>query len=249
MKKYFVFMLAIISLISCNIIPDIPTPEESDIIRMAYSDTVIYAEDFYSDHSEYSVYYVNTISVTPTSQRDHSWIDLATDDYQQARAWTDSSTSNSSVDRDIYISERETDKFFEFVRDGDSTSTVAFRVHKLSYFEPIVDRLNVQSDTMGIYHGNMSSNAVKEFAEYMFYRHRFRTNQILGNLYNKILESDIEEHANYYSCVIKTIDMVGGDWGIPDMIHVFEVTIDVDKDSGYVTFNTRETDTVTGHMN
>jgi hypothetical protein len=242
-------MLAIIGLISCNIIPDIPTPEENDIIRMAYSDTLIYAEDFYSDPSEYSVYYVNTISVTPTSQREHSWIDLATDDYQQARAWMDSSTANSSVDRNIYIGERETNKFFEFIWDGDSTSTVAFRVHKLSYFEPIVDRLNVQGDTMGIYHGNMSSNAAKEFAEYMFYRHRFCNGDVLSDWYSKILESDIEEHTNYYSCVLKTMVIVGGDWGISDMIHVFEVTINIDKDSGYVTFNSRETRTITGHMN
>jgi len=131
-----------------------------------------------------SIYYDNTLSITPTNQRERVWIELHTNDIEEARNWSILTGKNSSANRTL-VNERENEKFFEFlwldeVRPVDELYNSRYgllsRVHRTEYFVPLFDKFDFfprfddfeKNYIIGIYNGNQSIENVKEFVEYVY---------------------------------------------------------------------------------
>ena len=87
------------------------TDEDERILKLAYSKDYFYPTGFYHEIIDSgSIYYENTVSIKSITERDHIWIELHTNNKNEARVWSDKSNEYSSVNREI-VSERETDKY------------------------------------------------------------------------------------------------------------------------------------------
>lgn len=153
MKKYQLYFLSILLLWSCKketdeiikiVTYDEPIPVEllatdAEIVNKTYDVSYFFPADFtYEKYSEGSLYYENTVS---TRTNEAVSIELHTNDKAQARAWSETSSKRSSYYRDL-VSERETEKYFEFKRvyARYPTDVLLSRVHKSSYFVPLLDK-------------------------------------------------------------------------------------------------------------
>lgn len=215
--------------------------EDSKILELAYDGDYLYPLGFYhGSQSEESIYYENTVSIMALDQRENIWIELSTNNYNDALLWSDNSNNYSSVNRKI-ISERETEKFFEFKRQNINYSTdVLFsRVHKTSYFLPIHDKFQIP-DTIGIYNGVLEENSVNEFIEYLW------GCGSLGLNHSKVIVSYIAEHPDYIEQYIQSIAIIFGDRGIKDYIFVFDNYLTINKTNRSVILKTFEVKTVKG---
>jgi hypothetical protein len=214
------------------------TAEENQIVQLAYNINYQYPIGFYKNDSGY---YENTTSVTPLSQRKDIWIELSTNDRNQALAWSDSSDEYSSVHR-VIISESETEKYFEFKRQSTSNNNdiIFSRVHKTSYFLPLLDRFKMP-DTIGIYNGQLDSSKAKEFVEYLW------SCGSLGIYSSKVIESQINEFNDYFQQYIKSFNVVYGDIGLRDSIFVYDNYFKLDKNSRILTIATKQADAFEGN--
>lgn len=246
MKKFICFFITLLILFSCNSEIDDLTYDEEQLLKKAYSDTIIWDDDFYLDNGPRSTYYINTVCTTPRELNVGrlAWRDLAANSYIEAKALVDSTRAIGGDSLFIYTNERETEKYYDFYMRDD----YAYRVHKMNYFEPLIDHLNITSDTMGIYHGLKTENRVKELSEYLFYRDRVRDGGVPSG-FEKILSSQIEIFPDYYLCTIVSLLSVGGDWGICDQIHVHKNEIKIIKNTGYVLFSREQTHQISGRQN
>lgn len=240
--RFLVFhILIIVLLLSCD--KDLPSikGEDCEILELAYNDDYFYPLGFYQESQlEGSRYYENTVSTKPLEQREDIWIELSTNDINEALLWSENSNDYSSVNRKI-ISERETEKFFKFKRHNvDNNSDVLLsRIHKSSYFIPIHNKFQVP-DTIGIYNGVLDEQAVKEFIEYLW------GCGSLGLNHSKVIVSQIDKHPGYFEQYIQSIIIVYGDWGIKDYIYIFDNYLAINKTNRTIILKTNEIKTVQG---
>ena len=98
MKKQLYLILFITIAWSCedNVNPAINLKMgDKEIVEKAYSTTYIYPEGFnFQQNLDGSLYYENTVSIR-TSQT--SWIELNTNDGEQAKNWSETSSSTSAI--------------------------------------------------------------------------------------------------------------------------------------------------------
>ncbi|MFY8035664.1 MAG: hypothetical protein ACOVMQ_00785 [Cyclobacteriaceae bacterium] len=201
-----------------------PVTDQKEIIDKAYSSTRTYPLGFVNEQDPGGpAYYENTVSINSQS---NVWIELSTGSYQQAKEWSD----NGSSDR-VIVAERETKKYYEFKRVSptDANSVLFSRVHKATYFVPTIDWLN-PSTSLGQFKVSLINKAtVKEFIEYMWSTSNF-------SAFNKVLEYHITDDANKVNYNLKTVTLIGGDFGICDAIQVKTYDFFIDKRSGDITF-------------
>ena len=166
MKNYLLAIIVAFVTISCDKDMIITTPEEDHILELAYSDNYIYPEGF---HHVGSAYYVNTLSITPISEREHMWIELNTNDKDEARLWSDKTNEHSSVNREV-VHENETDKYFEFERiNPNNARDISYsRVHKTSYFQPVLNHFSKSDTLIGKFNGELNLSSVKDLIEYLW---------------------------------------------------------------------------------
>ena len=148
----------------------IRTPEEQQILQLAYSKDYSYPAGFYHEiYDSGSPYYENTLSIMPLNKRQAISIELNTNNKDEARQWSDSSNAFSSVNREV-IGENETFKYFEFTRKNVqySSDIIYSRVHKSSYFQPAINRFSVNDTLIGIYNGDMNLAKAKDLIEYLW---------------------------------------------------------------------------------
>ncbi len=227
MRKTLIFLLLLTTFISCDKDKIIRTPEEDHILELAYSDNYIYPEGFHHEVFDVgSVYYVNTLSITPISEREHVWIELNTNNKDEARLWSDKTNEHSSVNREV-VHENETNKYFQFKRiNPNNARDVSYsRVHKTSYFQPVLNQFSVSDTLIGKFNGELNLSSVKELIEYLW------DCGTMDVSFSKVLESDIKEHNEYFEYNIQSILIVYGDFGIHDEITVFDNIITLDKSS------------------
>ena len=214
------------------------TPEENQIVQLAYNINYFYPNGFYKNDSGY---YENTVSVTPLSQRKDIWIELSTNDRNQALAWSDSSDKYSSVHRAI-ISESETEKYFEFKRQSTTNASdiILSRIHKTSYFLPLLEKFR-KPDTIGVYNGQLDMSKTKEFIEYLW------SCGSLGIYDSKVIESQINEYNDYFEQYIKSFMVVYGDTGLKDYIFVYDNYFKFDKSNRILTVASKQVDAFEGN--
>ena len=244
MRRYLIIICSLFLLICCDKDKINKTKEENKILDLAYNSNFLYPEGFfYETISEGSVYYENTVSIKPISERESKWIELSTNDKSEALLWSNYSNNYSSVNRDI-ISERETEKYFEFKRKNvdNSSDILLSRIHKTSYFQPKLDKFRVL-DTIGIYNDELDEYRVKELIEYLW------SCGSLGLDHSKVIESQIQEYSDYFEQYIQSIKIVYGDWNINDYIYVYDNYFRINKTDRTLTFVTNEIKTIVGKEN
>ena len=215
------------------------TPEFTDeeLLRAAYGGPKAPDGTYQETLENTSLYYVNTISIQPLSDRGDVWIELCSNDIEQAREWAIATDANSSVHRTLK-GERETEKFFEFdYRDviaGQPWSLLT-RVHKCSYFEPTLDHLSPEYEfggfseaVLGLLHGPATLEAIQEFVEYTWFTDSYN----IGG--SRLLASVATEELDSLIVDLYTTVFVGGDWGLCDSVTLMKVTYSLDRVSGEV---------------
>ena len=215
-------------------------PEKSDDEKLfdLYYSSPYYPDDFYIDPaSPETGYYINTVSISPINQRDTRWIELSTNDKNEALKWLNLTFINSSS-RISYsiIEESETEKYFEFkceeITDNTNYSIGLFRVHKASYYRSVIDKFSPWNDETeyGYYNSEITESKVKECIEYLWTLHTFST---LGE---KVLSSEIKETEDYFEVYINSLRLNGGDWGVPNRLSVYDHYIRFNKNSRLITY-------------
>lgn len=250
MKKYGILFLGIILLWSCKkdaedikevVTYDDPIEvellmQDKEILEKVYSKDYLYPEDFfYEKNLEGSTYYENTRSIRVSQT---AWIELHTNDKKQAKEWSEISNKLSSEYREL-VSERETEKYFEFKRINPEFShdIVLSRVHKSSYFTPVLDWSSVNYYSSeptkietGIFrHRPITVTSAKHFIEYYW------SSTSLGTG-NKVLEAKAIELPNWFQYNIKSASVSSGDIGSCDKVDIWEYDFLVHKRTGEVYF-------------
>ena len=242
MKKLFFIGLLIIFTASCEKDKVIKTPEEDHILKLAYSKDYSFPIGFYHEiNYTGSPYYENTVSIKPVNERQDIWIELNTNDKNEAKLWSDKSNEYSSVNREI-IAENETDKFFEFKRKNTqySNDIILSRVHKSSYFQPEINKFSVSDPSIGTYNGELNLTDVKELVEYLW------SCGTMDARYSKVLVSEIKEFDEYFEYYIQSILIIYGDFGIRDEIIVSDNFATLNKSNRELTIKTNKIKTIQG---
>lgn len=237
--KPVLFAAIVIAAASCSI-DETRTADEEHIVDLAYSKDYTYPLDFYQEASDTgSVYYENTVSIKPIDQRQDIWIELSTNDMNEARIWSDKSDEYSSDHREV-VSENETVKFYEFKRKNATYSKdiLLSRVHKSSYFQPVQNKFSVTDTTIGKYNGDLNLTSVKELVEYLW------TCGTIDVLYSKVIESDIKEYNEYFEYYIQSILIVYGDFGLHDEISVYDNFIRLNKSDRELSIKSKKVKTI-----
>ena len=228
MRKYLLILIGVLFTVSCDKEDNLDSAND-EFLELAYDKTYQYPDGFYYEKNLIGyVYYENTVSIKPTDERENIWIELNTNDKEQAKTWSDLSNEYSSVDREI-IKENETNKYFEIVRVNieNNNDTLLSRVHRSDYFISLYNKFT-DIDTIGIYNGELSSNNVKELIEYLW---------SCGTLsiYDKVVESTIADKEVEFEHKIQSLKTVYGDFGLHDMIYVYDNEFKLDKTSRTLT--------------
>lgn len=243
MGKYLFLLIGFLFVSSCDIDDTIDSTLSDRLLELAYDKNYQYPEGFYHESNLIgNVYYENTVSIKPIHEREHIWIELNTNDRKQAKTWSDLSNDYSSVDRAI-VEEKVTEKYFEIVRVNiqNEKDILRSRVHRADYFTSLHNKFT-DIDTVGIYNGELSLNKVKEMIEYLW------DCGTLG-LYDKVVESKTGESANEFNHYIQSLYVVYGDFGIKDMIYVFDNHFKLDKSNHILTINRELIKEIEGKQN
>lgn len=215
--------------------------EEDEIIEKAYSETYLFPDNFsYREDAVASPYYENTVSIRTG---ENNWIELHTDDEQEARDWSETSAATSSSYRTL-IGENATEKYFEFHRAPHSNPDEIFlsRVHRSSYFIPSFDKFNRGKRVGTLKAQTIDAATTKDFIEYMW------SNYLIGYR-DKVLESTVIEYPDQIRYNLKSISIVYGDFGLCDEISIFDFDFFIDKRSGEVSFDSNLIKKLTGKCN
>jgi len=204
----------------------------NEIILQAVYSNYKYPSGFYEEDLQGgSTYYVNTVSISPLDKRENHWFELSTNSRDQAIAWSESSSVNSSYYRKL-VSEKETEKYFEFRRvwEKHPTDILLSRVHKASYLDrSMYDRLN-PGDTLGIFKKEEINKAtVKELIEYLWFIGSYNTGG------SKVLCTYATENESSVKYILFYTKVTYGDWGLKDKIIVMRGIFQVSKSTGAIT--------------
>jgi hypothetical protein len=240
MKTFSFTLMILLLLIGCT--RDKESYDTSNpILVMIYSNSYYYPEGFFHELIDSgSVYYVNTVSIKPVDSREDIWINLSCDNIDQARIWSELTDSFSSYHR-VLESERETDRYFEFkwVSPISRRDMILTRVHKESYFRPMLDQFkspfipgnNNPMDTIGqINIAKFQGYDIKELIEYLW------SSGAIG-VYEKVEKTDLEENSNAYTYLVSSISIIGGDWNLNDSINLYYNYFNINKMNGIITLN------------
>ena len=209
---------------------------DEQLLEIAYDPTYFYPEGFYKDPASPTdnVYYVNTVSISPINQRS-KWIELSTNDKNEALTWVQLTMDNSSVSLSL-IDESETEKYFEFKCTESVYSYITlFRVHKTSYYRSVFDGFapwnHVNETNYGYYNAELKASKVKECFEYLWVQ-----TTTFANLGQKTLRSEIEETKDYFEIHSYSLQLSVGDWDMKDVIRLYDNYARLYKDSRLLTY-------------
>ena len=219
--------------------------EDSEILRVAYSSFKM-PEGFYQEDLQGGApYYESTLSITPLNLRQPPDFELSTNSRQEALAWSESSSVNSAYYR-AKVSERETDRYFEFRRvyERNPRDVILSRVHKLSYLDrsmydffhptPLIGQLNARP---------INGAAVQSLTEYFWFIDNY------AGFRMQALAAVPDSSSDTVSCVLYHLDFIQGDFGVRDMVSLKRTVNAVSKTNGEIVTRTYTLRNVPGHMN
>jgi hypothetical protein len=230
-------------LLGCNDLGSGPSADD-EIIQKAYSHYSLPQWFSTEDFNSVSPYYENTISIYPLAERGTSWFELSTNDYNQALAWSEASSRNSAYYRDL-VSQRETEKFYEFTRvyAAHPNDAILSRVHKSSYLDRSeFDKLHKGSVLGRFQVRPVTMKNVKELIEYLW---------CVDNNYDVgtgVLSTSMSENTMYVDYLLQEYDLVYGDWGMHDNIIISDAVFRVEKASGLIAYSRHMVRTIEGRQ-
>jgi hypothetical protein len=238
-----IVLLACGLLLGCNDLGSAPSADD-EIIRKAYSHYSLPPWFSTEDFNSIAPYYENTISIFPLAERGTSWFELSTNDHSQALAWSEASSRNSAYYREL-VSQRETEKFFEFKRvyAAHPNDAILSRVHKSSYLDRSeFDKLH-KGSVLGRFQVHpVTIESVKKLIEYLWC---VDSNYDLGT---GILSTWMSENTMYVDYLLQDYDIVYGDWGMHDTIILTNATFRVEKASGLISYSRQVVRTIEGRQ-
>ncbi len=236
--------LVLLSVIGCSDKNSLGYTDD-EIIAKVYSGYKFPAGFYTEDLDSGSIYYVNTLSIKPLNDRGDTWIELSTDNRDSAFNWSELSCLYSAYYRK-YVSEKETEKYFEFrrVREENPTDIVLFRAHKASYIDRSMYDFFNPGAVIGQYKQKpLKLEQVKELIEYLIFVKGY------NNSSYKVLESVCSENDTAFIHEITDLTINYGDWGLRDEIKVWDKHYYVNKASGNITLSKELVKTIQGRMN
>lgn len=252
LKASFISFLAILIFTSCDeeinnskiIDPNISITDD-ELYTFAYSNPRFPNDFYFEDSLNGSLYYENTISITPLNERDGTWLQLCTNSLDLARHWSELSSINSSYYRDL-VSQRQTEKFFEFKRvySVNPNDVILSRVHKCSYLDrSMYDFLN-PGDIIGVFKKNIfNQNDSKEVIEYLWFTENY------NNGSSKVYEGVIQNSDQFYIYYLYEIGIVYGDYGMKDVLSYIKHTFNINKNNGEITHDKELIKQISGRQN
>jgi len=217
------------------VLGDPTKPTDEYLIWFAYNGPQFPDGFYFEQMDEGSPYYVNTVSVTPQGAREAVWIELCTDDLEQAKEWSELSSRYSAYYRDL-VSQRETEKYFEFKRVyADRTTDILLsRAHKCSYFDASNHDRFLDPPSLGNLNKRpLDAAAAQEVIEYLWFAGR-------EGLSHKVLHSAVTEETGYYQHIIYAVSLGIGDWGMYDVIQLYRFTYAIEQSTGEVLRTSRQ---------
>lgn len=224
------------------IIQDSTQLTDEIVLQAVYSNYKYPAGFYQEDLQGGSPYYVNTLSILPINDRVPHAYELSTDSRDQAFAWSESTSVNSSYYRKL-VSERQTEKYFEFRRvwSEDPNDIVLSRLHKTSYLDrSMYDRFNA-GDTIGIFKkSEINTATVKELIEYLWFIGSHETGG------SKVLCSYVIDGGSFVKYILFYTSVSYGDWNMSDRINLMRGVYLVGKSSGVITKSDNILRTISG---
>jgi hypothetical protein len=204
---------------------------DDNVLKAVYSSYKVPYEFHTEDFTGGSPYYENTVSIHSSTVLWPRWIELSTNDRNQAFAWSESSCAFSTPYL-TFQAERETEKYFEFRRiwPDHPSFIILSRVHKTSYLDrSMFDRMN-PGDTLGSFRETLvDSIEVKELIEYLWYIENYN----LGGA--KVLCSYVINQNDYFEYIMFHTGVSYGDYGLYDSINIMRSNFKIAKASGIIT--------------
>ena len=215
------------------------------LLQIVYSDYRL-PSDFYQEAlGDTNVYYENTVSILPLTQRTDHWSELSTDDWAQAFAWSESSAVNSAYYRTV-LYQSQTEKFFQFCRVylERPTEVVASRVHKLSYIDRSMFDAFHPTPLIGVFNSRpIDTTSVRTLVEYLWFTHNY------NNRSAKALAAVASESPDSVRCALYVVGISYGDYGLKDAICLWREVYSVARQTGEVYLGKCVIRTVEGHLN
>ena len=215
---------------------------DSTILRLGYSSSLAPDGFYVEDWEAGSIYYETTLSIAPEHLRQPPFYFLSTNARQQAYAWSESSSVHSAYYREL-VSERETDRFYEFRRvyKQNPKDILLSRVHKLSY----LDRSNFDYFAHASLIGRLNARPIDEatvrsLAEYLWFIDYDGT---------RALASVPATRGDTVYCALYELRMGWGDWDMNDVAVLYRTVYAVSRSNGDVIRQRYELRRVVGRMN
>jgi len=184
-----------------------------------------YPQGFYNEeiNNIASIYYVNTVSTKLDTTK---WIQLCTDDSNEAISWIKLSSENEITEL------TETEKYFE-AKSNSTTSSfkILFRVNKCSYLDRTNYNFLNKSDTLGIFNKRpINKQSAKEVTEYLWFLRNYQTAST-NVLFTKLTVNNEDIICNIFSTHYSE-----GDFGMCPTIQVYDEVYKIRKTDGIIIY-------------
>ncbi len=184
--------------------------------------------DFYREPLDGSLYYLNTISITPLHERENAWIELNTEDSAQVRIWSALTEQYGSGERTKILRARETEKYLETHR-SNGKHDILYRAHRSSYIDVDgVDLLHKDSYQGRLTQRPITGDAVQELVEYFWF---IRHDKVGGVA---VLCCDTSEEPQAFVTTLIEAQLMSGDWNVRDEIRLLRHGYTVDRHTGEI---------------
>lgn len=198
-------------------------------------------EYFYSENlGDTSFYYINTVSIDSLNK--DKWIELSTNDENQAFSWCMKSSPEGSAFKEGVQSE----KFIEYFRTHNPNDNllIKFRAHKKSYFYRNDYDSFRKSDSIGIFEKeNFTPDDAKELIDYLYYIKNYQNGS------SKLLSSFVINNQETVDVHHFELYIVFGDFDLYDEITLLEKKYEINKESGIIIISETNIRTINGEYN
>lgn len=224
--------------------PDQSAFSDRELLQAVYT-AYRYPIDFYREDLAGSIYYVNTVSVTPLEDRTGPSEPLCSDDYTVASNWAELSNEHSSVRRNR-INERETEKYFEFeMKNASSDHILLLRVSKCDYFVANRGRFWDENQDIGtLAREPRTPDSLQELAEYLWFTSHYNQGGA-----SALSSFSVPASEGQLIHVLFDIETSFGDYGLHDRITLREHVFSLSLDNGIVHHEGADVRTINGQYN
>lgn len=232
--------------------------DDEKIMKLAYDDSYKVPEGFYSESLNGSSikYYEdgpNTFYCAKSQNDATSTVDRYIVDYND-------SYKPRFEERLVNSDLNETEKYYEFnleqinSREGQSSFTYRFRIFKCDYISDLnygrydktayETRGSGPSEYAGVFAKTpISREDVYELAGFLWHT---TSRNIAGE---KVIASSTSERKDSIEIIIIEIKKSGGDWGLADIIGVYQSNFSVNKRTGEISYSQEKIKLLNGMMN